>query len=428
MTVFETPALRATSSTAKSGPASRTASTAAATRSSLRARRCSVHRARRPSGCGVAASGGAATAGGTATGCMCFTVTATFLHSHTRRSGEPADDRHTAVHRHRPPRARRRSTGRHSPPACSARRRRSPTTRSSTSTGPPRSLPALRSVTGMVDPLRHAAVGWAERGAAGHAHHPRVLLDLRRRHLVRVPADAAHPARHLRRRPRAAARAVGADRDRRRVPALGHVRPDGGDVRRAVLPAAEAHPAARQGVRGQGRRSGRLRGDPGRRGDPRHLPARPDEGRAGPAADPRDQPDPRRGGGAAHALRPRGGRPPDARAVGLAAAQAPHRRRRGGRDRRGEPRAAGGLRVRRAGPARRRRRRPGPTSTTRPSCATRRPAWWRSCAASGLIGGPSERLWNARSGSSEGTPARPRRVSSGRAGSRRGRSRPRRRG
>src|SRR5829696_8376245 len=44
MTVLETPALRATSSTAKSGPVRRTASTAAPTRSSRRARRCSVHR------------------------------------------------------------------------------------------------------------------------------------------------------------------------------------------------------------------------------------------------------------------------------------------------------------------------------------------------------------------------------------------------
>src|SRR4051812_43839495 len=93
MTVFETPALRATSSTAKSGPARRTASTAAATRSSRRARRCSVHRARRPSSAG----GGAWTCappggvpGGSATRCMCFTVTATFHHSRTRRLGEPA--------------------------------------------------------------------------------------------------------------------------------------------------------------------------------------------------------------------------------------------------------------------------------------------------------------------------------------------------
>src|SRR3954447_23330200 len=91
MTVLDTPALRATSSTAKSGPASRTASTAAATRSSRRARRCSVHRARRPSSAG----GGAWTCsptgrapGGSATRCMCFTVTATFHHSRTRRLGE----------------------------------------------------------------------------------------------------------------------------------------------------------------------------------------------------------------------------------------------------------------------------------------------------------------------------------------------------
>src|SRR3954454_10252469 len=91
MTVFETPALRATSSTAKSGPARRTASTAAATRSSRRARRCSVHRARRPSSAGGGAwtcspTGGAP--GGSATRCMCFTVTATFHHSRTRRLGE----------------------------------------------------------------------------------------------------------------------------------------------------------------------------------------------------------------------------------------------------------------------------------------------------------------------------------------------------
>ena len=127
-----------------------------------------------------------------------------------------------------------------------------------------------------------------------------------------VPAHAADPARHRRRRPRAAARPVGPHRDRRRVPALGDVRPDGADLRRAVLPAAGVDPAARQGVRGQGRRAGRLRGDPRRRGDPGHLPARPDEGRAGAAADPGHEPDPRRGGGAAHALRPRGDRLPDA--------------------------------------------------------------------------------------------------------------------
>src|SRR3954467_10079777 len=91
MTVLETPALRATSSTAKSGPARRTASTAAATRSSRRARRCSVQRARRPSWTGSGASTGSpergAAPGRSATRCMCFTVTATFHRSRTRRLG-----------------------------------------------------------------------------------------------------------------------------------------------------------------------------------------------------------------------------------------------------------------------------------------------------------------------------------------------------
>src|SRR3954471_2018356 len=93
MTVLETPALRATSSTAKSGPAARTASTAAATRSSRRARRCSVQRERRPSWAGNGASTGSPVRGGapgrSATRCMCFTVTATFHHSRTRRLGDP---------------------------------------------------------------------------------------------------------------------------------------------------------------------------------------------------------------------------------------------------------------------------------------------------------------------------------------------------
>src|SRR5688572_25645145 len=86
MTVLETPALRATSSTEKSGPASRTASTAAPTSSSFRARRCSVHRERRPSGCGSGVAGPVATPGGTATCCMCSTVTATFPRSHASPS------------------------------------------------------------------------------------------------------------------------------------------------------------------------------------------------------------------------------------------------------------------------------------------------------------------------------------------------------
>src|SRR4051795_3334180 len=94
MTVLETPALRATSSTANSGPATRTASTAAATRSSRRARRCSVQRERRPSCAGSGASTGSPERGGapgrSATRCMCFTVTVTFHHSRTRRLGDPA--------------------------------------------------------------------------------------------------------------------------------------------------------------------------------------------------------------------------------------------------------------------------------------------------------------------------------------------------
>src|SRR4051794_437125 len=87
MTVLETPALRATSSTASRGPARRTASTAAATSSSGRARRCSVHRDRRPSGTTARGPGTGDTPGRSATRCMCFTVTATFSHSHTRRRG-----------------------------------------------------------------------------------------------------------------------------------------------------------------------------------------------------------------------------------------------------------------------------------------------------------------------------------------------------
>src|SRR5829696_268753 len=81
MTVFDTPALRATSSTANAGPACRTASTAAATRSSRRARRCSVQRDRRPSATSSVAARDGATVGASTTGCMCFTVTVTFRHA-----------------------------------------------------------------------------------------------------------------------------------------------------------------------------------------------------------------------------------------------------------------------------------------------------------------------------------------------------------
>src|SRR3954452_14957821 len=99
MTVFETPALRATSATARSGPTCRTASTAAATRSSRRARRCSVHRDRRPSGGGgtKAPLPGAPT--GEAACCMCPKEAVTVLHTIARRLHSPEelpDDRHTA--------------------------------------------------------------------------------------------------------------------------------------------------------------------------------------------------------------------------------------------------------------------------------------------------------------------------------------------
>src|SRR3954451_4532058 len=91
MTVLDTPAPRATSSTAKSGPATRTASTAAATSSSRRARRCSVQRSRRPSGMPAAGRVVRDTPDSTASCCMCSTVTATFLHSITRRGPPGAD-------------------------------------------------------------------------------------------------------------------------------------------------------------------------------------------------------------------------------------------------------------------------------------------------------------------------------------------------
>src|SRR4051795_1929587 len=88
MTVLETPAARATSSTAKSGPASRTASSPAATSSSLRARRCSVQRELRPS---VAIRGVCVAP---TMSCMCRTITVTFAHTHcparsTSDEGDP---------------------------------------------------------------------------------------------------------------------------------------------------------------------------------------------------------------------------------------------------------------------------------------------------------------------------------------------------
>src|SRR4051795_578223 len=150
MTVLETPALRATSSTAKSGPASRTASTAAATSSSRRARRCSVHRDRRPS---VADTPGTSVAV-----CMCFTVTATLRHTSARRPGGPPDDRHP----HYPEEARR-STGALDP---ASRLGGEEVLRPGRGHRLERADPgrALRPVAGVVDAVRHAAVGPALRG------------------------------------------------------------------------------------------------------------------------------------------------------------------------------------------------------------------------------------------------------------------------
>ena len=66
-------------------------------------------------------------------------------------------------------------------------------------------------------------------------------------------------------------------------------------------------PPARPALQPGRARAQRLRLDPGRRGDPRHLAARPDEGRAGPAGHPDGRAHPRARGGAAHDVRPRGG-------------------------------------------------------------------------------------------------------------------------
>ena len=189
-------------------------------------------------------------------------------------------------------------------------------------------------------------------------------------------------ARRLRRGPGTAARAVGAHRDRRRVPALGHVRPDGGDVRRAVLPAAAVDPAAGQGVRGPWRRAA---------GYAAILVAEEildifqrdlmkDE-RVQPLTRA-TQPDPRGRGGPAHALRPRGDRPADAGADALAAAPAPHGVAVGGRDRRRQPGPAGGLRLRRARPGGGQGGRPGQPPLRATSSATPPPVWSPSSARS----------------------------------------------
>ena len=74
---------------------------------------------------------------------------------------------------------------------------------------------------------------------------------------------------------------VGAHRDRRRVPALDHVRARRAEARRAGVPPAAARRRARPRVQDPRPGRGRLRRDPRRRGGPRRHAARLDARRAG---------------------------------------------------------------------------------------------------------------------------------------------------
>src|SRR3954453_8606246 len=132
---------------------------------------------------------------------MCFTVTATLRHTSVRRPGRTARDCHTAeAHYPGPSEAARRTSGTLlSPAGLGGQEVLRPRGRHRLERADPGW--ALRSVTRVVHAVRHAVVGPVGRGPAGHADRPRVLLDLRRRHLVRVPAHAAGAARHLWRGP-----------------------------------------------------------------------------------------------------------------------------------------------------------------------------------------------------------------------------------
>ena len=165
----------------------------------------------------------------------------------------------------------------------------------------------LRSVTGVVDAVRHAV------GTARHGHDIHEYCSIG----VGIWFEAAALAKDIygeARQPHV----QWACRDRRRVPALGDVRPDGGEFG-PVLPA---------GVDPR-----QLRGADGR--PPTRDPVAEEildifqrdlmkDERVQPL--PGHQPDPRRGGGPAHAVRPRGDRPRSRSCAAVRRRHAPSRR------------------------------------------------------------------------------------------------------
>ena len=163
----------------------------------------------------------------------------------------------------------------------------------------------------VVDALRDGVLGRAERGPAGGAHPAGVGLGRLHRHLVRADPPADDAAGDLRDGPVVTGVPVGAHRDRRRVPALDHVRPRDGEAERARLPAEPQGDGAGAVLQDGRLGGGRLRRHPGGRGGPRRHAARLDARRAGRALRAHDQQHPRGRGVAAHEVRPRRGDPED---------------------------------------------------------------------------------------------------------------------
>ena len=133
---------------------------------------------------------------------------------------------------------------------------------------------------GVVDAVRHGLLGRDDRGAAQGADPPGGGVGRQHRHLVRDDPAADDPARHVRQGPHARRVPVGAHRDRRRVPALDHVRQRRREARGPDVPPAAVRPRARPALQDPRLRRDGVRRDPGRRGGPRRHAARLDARRA----------------------------------------------------------------------------------------------------------------------------------------------------
>ena len=163
----------------------------------------------------------------------------------------------------------------------------------------------LRAEPGVEHALRHAVLGRADRAQRRELTRHEAASVASTGIWFELILQQTDPPRCLRLGPGERGVPVGADRDRRRVPALDHVRPGHGPAGRRLCTGRDAHAELGRCSRLGHRRDG-VRRDPGRRRGARCDAARLDARSPGRAAGADGEPHPRRRGIAAHGVRPGG--------------------------------------------------------------------------------------------------------------------------